>query len=112
MPSCFPCQRSASDCRSGKKVKRRSERQPMAKNRDKTRDKTRKATDRKKTKAKASARKVRAAAKPRKPAKAATRPSAEASLKELRRRLLEISDLNAAGSVLSWDQATYMPAGG
>src|SRR5262245_43012646 len=37
------------------------------------------------------------------------RQSAEAKLKELKRRLLEISDLNAAGSVLSWDQATYMP---
>ncbi|MGE0035377.1 MAG: carboxypeptidase M32 [Xanthobacteraceae bacterium] len=33
-------------------------------------------------------------------------------LTELKRRLLEIYDLNAAGSVLSWDEATYMPAGG
>jgi carboxypeptidase Taq len=40
------------------------------------------------------------------------RPSAEAQIKELKRRLLEIGDLNAAGSVLSWDQATYMPKGG
>ncbi|MGH6771662.1 MAG: carboxypeptidase M32, partial [Xanthobacteraceae bacterium] len=40
------------------------------------------------------------------------RASAEMLLAELRRRLLEISDLNAAGSVLSWDQATYMPPGG
>lgn len=31
---------------------------------------------------------------------------------ELKRRLLEIDDLNAASAVLSWDQATYMPAGG
>ena len=46
-----------------------------------------------------------------KPAKAAKPLAAEDSLKELRRRLLEISDLNAAGSVLSWDQATYMPRG-
>src|SRR5262249_44719072 len=52
------------------------------------------------------------AAEVRASAKAARRPSAEDALKELRRRLLEISDLNAAGSVLSWDQATYMPSGG
>jgi carboxypeptidase Taq len=37
---------------------------------------------------------------------------AESMLAELKRRLLEISDLNAAGSVLSWDQATYMPEAG
>jgi carboxypeptidase Taq len=33
-------------------------------------------------------------------------------LKELRLRLLEISDLGCASAVLGWDQATYMPAGG
>jgi carboxypeptidase Taq len=33
-------------------------------------------------------------------------------LVELKRRLREISDLNAAGDVLNWDQATYMPEGG
>ena len=33
-------------------------------------------------------------------------------LAELRHRLHEISDLNAAGDVLNWDQATYMPDGG
>jgi carboxypeptidase Taq len=38
--------------------------------------------------------------------------SAETELRELRERLLEISDLAATASVLSWDQATYMPAGG
>jgi carboxypeptidase Taq len=38
--------------------------------------------------------------------------SAEAKLAELRRRMLEISDLNAAGALLNWDQATYMPDGG
>jgi carboxypeptidase Taq len=38
--------------------------------------------------------------------------STEALLSELKRRLLEISDLNFAGAVLSWDQATYMPPGG
>jgi carboxypeptidase Taq len=40
------------------------------------------------------------------------RRSAEQLLVELRRRLREISDLNAAGDVLNWDQATYMPEGG
>ena len=33
-------------------------------------------------------------------------------LVELKQRLREISDLNAAGHVLNWDQATYMPKGG
>jgi carboxypeptidase Taq len=33
-------------------------------------------------------------------------------LVELKRRLREISDLNAAGDMLNWDQATYMPEGG
>ncbi|MGB3743629.1 MAG: hypothetical protein WBD11_03710, partial [Xanthobacteraceae bacterium] len=33
-------------------------------------------------------------------------------LVELKRRLREISDLNAAGDVLSWDHANYMPEGG
>jgi carboxypeptidase Taq len=36
----------------------------------------------------------------------------EDMLAELKRRLLEISDLNAAASVLGWDQSTYMPQGG
>src|SRR5579871_3081381 len=40
------------------------------------------------------------------------RQSAEAMLSELKRRLMEISDLNFAGAVLSWDQATYMPPAG
>ena len=40
------------------------------------------------------------------------RVSFETKLAELKRRLLEVSDLNAAGAVLSWDQATYMPPGG
>jgi carboxypeptidase Taq len=40
------------------------------------------------------------------------RRSAEQMLVELKRRLREISDLNAAGDVLNWDQATYMPVGG
>jgi len=38
--------------------------------------------------------------------------SAEQMLVELKQRLREISDLNAAADVLSWDQATYMPEGG
>jgi carboxypeptidase Taq len=33
-------------------------------------------------------------------------------LEELKARLLEINDLDMAGSVLRWDQATYMPPGG
>jgi carboxypeptidase Taq len=36
----------------------------------------------------------------------------QARLEELKARLREISDLGAAGSVLGWDQATYMPPGG
>jgi carboxypeptidase Taq len=41
-----------------------------------------------------------------------SRRSAEQKLVELKRRLREISDLTAAGDVLNWDQATYMPRGG
>jgi carboxypeptidase Taq len=60
------------------------------------------------TKAGAGAAKARAA-----PAKATrNRQPAETKLAELKRRLLEISDLAAARSVLRWDQATYMPSGG
>ena len=40
------------------------------------------------------------------------RRAAEQMLVELKQRLREISDLNAAGSVLNWDQATYMPLAG
>ena len=40
------------------------------------------------------------------------RRSAEQMLVELKQRLREISDLNAAGGVLNWDQATYMPEAG
>jgi len=40
------------------------------------------------------------------------RRSAEQILVELKQRLREISDLNAADDVLYWDQATYMPEGG
>lgn len=36
----------------------------------------------------------------------------EKKLAELKTRLQEAGDLNAAGAVLAWDQATYMPAGG
>jgi len=43
---------------------------------------------------------------------ARNRSSAEQMLMELKRRLREISDLTAAGDVLNWDQATYMPQGG
>ena len=44
--------------------------------------------------------------------RARNRRSTEQMLVELKRRLREISDLNAAGDVLNWDQATYMPEGG
>jgi carboxypeptidase Taq len=40
------------------------------------------------------------------------RASVDGKLAELRRRFNEIADLKAAGSVLDWDQATYMPPGG
>src|SRR5258705_4452626 len=43
------------------------------------------------------------------------RPSVRSSVDymgELKRRLLEISDIGAAGSLLDWDQSTYMPSGG
>src|SRR5207237_6978682 len=41
-----------------------------------------------------------------------SRRSYEQKLAELKRRLLEISDLGAANAVLGWDQATYMPRHG
>ena len=34
------------------------------------------------------------------------------TLEPLATRLLEIQRINSAASVLSWDQETYMPAGG
>jgi len=61
-----------------------------------------------KAKAGARATKARAPAGERK----RNRPSDEIKLEELKRRLLEISDLDAAGALLDWDQATYMPKGG
>jgi len=36
----------------------------------------------------------------------------EHKFEELKNRLYEINDLNAAAAVLSWDQLTYMPPGG
>jgi hypothetical protein len=48
-----------------------------------------------------------ATAKPRR-----NRQPAEAKLAELKRRLLEISDLMAAEALLDWDQSTHMPGGG
>jgi len=36
----------------------------------------------------------------------------EQKLEELKSKLLEINDISAAASVLSWDQTTYMPPGG
>ncbi len=46
------------------------------------------------------------------PAPPAKGRSADAKFADLKRRLLEISDLGGAGAVLGWDQATYMPKGG
>jgi carboxypeptidase Taq len=42
----------------------------------------------------------------------ASRQSCSAILADLKNRLSEIYDLNAAGAVLSWDEATHMPNGG
>jgi carboxypeptidase Taq len=39
-------------------------------------------------------------------------PKDEKKLAELRRRLLEINDLDSAASLLGWDQMTHMPPGG
>ncbi|KPL89775.1 carboxypeptidase [Ardenticatena maritima] len=39
-------------------------------------------------------------------------PVVEQKLAELKARLLEVDNINAAASVLSWDQSTYMPPGG
>jgi carboxypeptidase Taq len=36
----------------------------------------------------------------------------EAKLQELKNRLMDVSSLNGAASVLQWDQTTYMPPGG
>jgi len=36
----------------------------------------------------------------------------EAKLEELKTHLMEVNDLQAAAAVLTWDQLTYMPAGG
>ncbi|HUI96135.1 MAG TPA: carboxypeptidase M32 [Xanthobacteraceae bacterium] len=52
------------------------------------------------------------ATKRRVAARRRNRPSADAMLADLRRRLAEIYDLDAAGAVLGWDEATYMPTGG
>jgi carboxypeptidase Taq len=60
----------------------------------------------------AAAGRPKTAAKPAAARGAASRPSVEARMAELRQRLHEIADLNAAGAVLGWDQATYMPSGG
>ena len=42
----------------------------------------------------------------------ASRSAPAARPSKLKQRLREISDLNAAGSVLNWDEATYMPQTG
>jgi len=63
-----------------------------------------------KTKARRIKRTVKVSTRPAKRPRG--RQSTETMLSELKRRLMEISDLNCAGAVLNWDQATYMPPGG
>jgi carboxypeptidase Taq len=58
------------------------------------------------------ARSAKRATKPTKPPVERARKSPVANLAELKRRLLEISDINYANAVLIWDQSTYMPPGG
>jgi len=62
------------------------------------------------TKKKAEA--VAATGAAKRPSHVRNRRSPEAKLAELKRRLMEIGDLNFADAVLGWDQATYMPPGG
>ena len=62
------------------------------------------------SKARTAVRKV--APRPRRAKERPKRRDDSRNLAELRRRLLEISDLGAVGSVLGWDEATYMPKGG
>jgi carboxypeptidase Taq len=50
--------------------------------------------------------------RPRAVERTGNRQSSDAILADLKHRLSEIYDLHAAGSVLSWDEATYMPKGG
>src|SRR5262245_29170741 len=79
----------------------------------KTRNKTHKAKSHKRSADRSKPhRSITARAGKARPAARASRLSVEDKLTELRRRLLEISDLSAASSVLSWDQATYMPKEG
>src|SRR5215475_754618 len=85
----------------------------MAKSRHKSRNKIRKAKSHKRgTDRTKPHRSITAQVGKTRPAAPGNRQSAEDRLAELKRRLLEINDLGAATSVLSWDQATYMPKGG
>src|SRR5262245_49978304 len=61
---------------------------------------------------KAAARKATARRRKPRPAARQSRRPAGQELAELKQRLAEIADLGAAGALLEWDQATYMPAGG
>jgi carboxypeptidase Taq len=65
-------------------------------------------TSKAKASKKPAAKKAASASRGRQP----SRPSPDPDLKELKQRLLEISDVAAAGAVLGWDHATYMPRGG
>src|SRR5712691_11497802 len=83
----------------------------MAKTHNKTRSKTRKTKSHKRS-ADRTKPHTSITARIGKTRPVASRLPAEDKLAELKRRLLEISDLSAASSVLSWDQATYMPKEG
>jgi carboxypeptidase Taq len=50
--------------------------------------------------------------KPQPVGRTAKKQSSGEMIADLKHRLSEIYDLNAAGSVLAWDEATYMPTGG
>jgi len=58
------------------------------------------------------ARTSRKAAKPARSRAKKARRSHDALLAELKARLAEIGDLEGTSAILSWDQSTYMPAGG
>jgi carboxypeptidase Taq len=83
----------------------------MAKKRKEKRKEKRKAKKRKAKIAKAKTRRAKSR-KARTVPRRRNRRSAEDKLAELKTRLREIADLGAAGALLDWDQATYMPPGG
>src|SRR5262249_11035982 len=65
-----------------------------------------------KRRSRAQSRRQSGATRRRAAVRTASRPSADAILADLKRRLAEIYDLSSASAVLGWDEATYMPKGG